>query len=214
MQSLPRILTIALALLTVSANAAIVTVQVTGEVEFNQISSQPLSSVTSGSPATLTFQVDSNNYVDSPNFPTRGYVIDQSSLSLTFPQTSVGLQNPFPAGETPYFVLRNNDPAVDGFFIANNTDFFSGLPINQSGIFGNFVNEYHVTYDGGTLASLNILDALGTYDYTDLQVFNWSLDDGPFNPMLINFTQMTITPEPASLGLVTVALLAARRRRR
>ncbi len=214
MQSLPRILTVALALMTASANAAIVTVQVTGDVDFNQISGQPLSSVTSGSPATLTFQVDSNNYVDSPNFPTRGYVIDQSSLSLTFPQTSLGLQNPFPAGETPYFVLRDNDPAVDGFFMSNNTDFFGGVPINQVGIFGNFINEYHVTYEGDKLASLNILDALGTYDYTGLTVFNWTLDDGPFNAMGINFTQMTITPEPASLSLVTVALLAARRRQR
>ena len=68
------------------------------------------------------------------------------------------------------------------------------MPISQTGIFGQFNNNYSVTYTGDTLPSLDILDALGTYDFTGLTVFNWTIDDGPFNAMGIIFEQMTIEP--------------------
>jgi hypothetical protein len=53
-----------------------------------------------------------------------------------------------------------------------------------------------VTYAQTTLPSLDILDALGTYDYTGLQVFNWTIDDGPVNPLGIVFTDMLIETLP------------------
>jgi len=43
--------------------------------------------------------------------------------------TVVPLQSPFPVGQTPYFVIRNNDPAVDGFYISTDVDGPNSLPL-------------------------------------------------------------------------------------
>ena len=193
-----------------------VTVTVTGEVEFNGIRNSPIdrNNVPAGSAAVLTFELDAGEYQDSGTFPVRGYVIDQSSFELTLNGVSVGLQNPYPAGQTPYFVIRNNDPAVDGFFLSSNVDTGApeGVPTDEPGVFGQFFNNFYVTYGGSTLPSLDILDALGTYDFDGLTVFNWTLDDGAFGPnaMGLLFEQMTIVPEPgtiAALGLVLTGCL-------
>jgi hypothetical protein len=176
----------------------LVEVTVTGEVEFNQIGDPPLGDVLPGDAATLTFVVDSDDFADSPNFPTRGYAIDPSSFSLTLGSTVIGLADPFPPAETPYFVIRNDDPAVDGFFTSTNIDFPFGVPLDQVGIFTDFLNNTSLTYTVDTLDSLDILDALGTYDFTGLTVFNWTIDDGPFNAMGLVFEQMTISGCPLS----------------
>ena len=140
-----------------------VRVTITGEVEFNQIGNSPLGDVNSGETATMTFALDSDMFDNNPVFPTRGYIIDQWSYSLAFDTVEVQLQDPFPAGSTPYFVIRNDDPAVDGFFTSTNTNhpFGFGLPLSQGGIFGQFQDSFRVTYTGDTLSSLDILDALG-----------------------------------------------------
>jgi hypothetical protein len=141
----------------------------------------------------LTLFLDTDDFVDSVTFPVRGYVIDERSCSLELGDTTIGLQDPFPASETPYFVLRNDDPAVDGFFTGSNIDGFpDGIPLDQTGSFGNFRDNFSVTYGNDPLPSLDILDALGTYDFTGLTVFGWTIDDGPFNPMLILFETLTI----------------------
>lgn len=195
-------------------------VTVTGEVEFNGIRNGDINRtiVTAGSPAVLTFELDAGDYLDSMIFPVRGYAINQASYLLTLNGVQVGMQNPYPAGQTPYFVIRNNDPAVDGFFLSSNIDTGApeGVPTDEPGIFGQFYNNFYVTYLGSTLPSLDIMDALGTYDFTDLTVFNWTLDDGEFGPnaMGILFSQMTITPEPASIALLAIAGLALIRRKR
>jgi hypothetical protein len=181
-----------------------VDVTVTGFVEFNQIGAPPLGDANPGDPASLTFSVDSDVFMDSMNFPTRGYEIDQSSFVLTLGAVSIGLADPFPGGQTPYFVIRNDDPAVDGFFTSTNLDFPLGVPLNQMGIFGLFLNNYSVTYTGDTLGSLGILDALGTYDFDGLTVFNWTVDDGPFNAMGLVFEQMTISAELAVAAAVDI----------
>lgn len=186
------------------SHAEMVNVEVTGSVEYNQVTSGLFASVTSGDPATISIAVDSNVFINSSSFPTRGYVVNDYMLTLG--AVAVGLQNPFPSGETPYFVLRNNDPAVDGFFISRNVDFPNGLPLNEVGRFGNFASNFLVTYDQGRLPSLDILDALGVYDFTGLQVFSFSVQDGPFDAIGLIFEQMVIsTPlsvEPASWGQV------------
>lgn len=169
-----------------------VLVTATGDVEYNQIGDPPLGDAQPGDAATMTFVVDSDIFTDSGSFPTRGYHIDLSTFELSLNGVTVGLQDPFPAGETPYFVIRDNDPAVDGFLVSINVDFPVGVPLEQPGIFGQFSNNYRVTYTGDTLPSLDILDALGTYDFDGLTVFNWTVDDGPFNAMGLIFSQMTI----------------------
>ncbi len=175
-----------------SAGAVPIQVTVTGEVELNQITDPPLGNVDPLDAARLTFQVDSEVFVDSVNFPTRGYPIEAATFSLLLGTTEVGLQDPFPAGQTPYFVLRDNDPAVDGFFVATDVDFPVGVPLDVTGIFGQFRNMFSVTYEGDVLSSLDVVEAAGTYDFTQLTVFGWTIDDGPFSPLGMVFSQLTI----------------------
>lgn len=178
--------------LSTLAAGEVVEVTILGTVEFNQITTPPLGDVSVDDPARLTFLVDSESFVDNATFPTRGYDLDPASFSLVLGSETLGLQDPFPAGQTPYFVLRNDDPAVDGFFLSTDLDGPIGLPIEQAGIFDPFRNNVSVTYGGGTLGSLDILDALGTYDLTGLTVFNWTIDDGPFQPLGILFAELSI----------------------
>jgi len=199
--------------LSASVDAAIVKVTVEGSVDFNGFTSGPLGGVPAGAPASMSFLLDSSNFVDSGLFPTRGYVIDQASWIFNAGAGSITLQNPYPAGQTPYFVLRNNDPAVDGFFISENVNDFGGLDTSIP----NADMAFHATYGGGTLSSLNILDALGSYDLTGLTVFNWTIDIGPGTPMGMNFSKLTIelVPAPAALPMLALgALLGGVRRRR
>ena len=65
-------------------------------------------------------------------------------------------------------------------------------PLDQFGVFENFLANFQVTYGGDTLTSLDLADAQGTYAYDGLTVFNWTVDDGGFNAIGIDFTEMTI----------------------
>ena len=198
--------------------ADLVTVEINGEVEFNGVGFGAFASVNAGDDARITFNLDTEDFLDSGVFPTRGYVIDQSSFMLTLGDVTTGLQDPFPAGMTPYFVLRDNDPAVDGFFLATSPDvgFPNGVPVNvPGGIDPFFSSQFSVTYTGDTLNSLDIADAAGTYDFTGLTVFNFVVQDGPFKPIGMVFEDMTITvvPAPGAIALFGVAAVARRRRR-
>lgn len=206
---------IAILALSAAALATPVQVAVYGTVDFNSISNAPMNGFIAGAPATLTFSVDSNNFVNSGSFPTRGYPIDQASFALSSGAASIGLQNPFPAGQVPYFGIRNNDPAVDGFFLGTSVDFDNSVPLNQTHTNGQrYSLDYSVTYPGDRLASLDILGALGTYDYTGLSVFNWGVwrISPDFVFMGLNYGYMTITPEPTALALCGILAAAIRRR--
>lgn len=185
--ALPMFLAISL---PIAATAQLYNIVIFGEVEFNQVSSGALGNVMAGDMVEIEFQVDATKFVDSPNFPTRGYVIE--NFQMDFQSALFELQNPFPAGQTPYFVLRNNDPAVDGFFISRSVDVPLGVPLNQTGQFGQFENDFLVTYGGDALASLDIEDAAGKYNFDGLTVFNWTINDGAFNPVGMIFSEMLI----------------------
>ena len=58
------------------------------------------------------------------------------------------------------------------------------------------------------------MDALGTYDFTGIQVFNWTITDGPFDAMGLIFSEMTIALIPAPATFVALAPFVAMRRRR
>ena len=174
-------------------------VEVSGVVEFNQITFGTLGEVVVGDTAILFFAVDADDFVDSPNFSTRGYrSLDVSSPGLVFTDGTFGedviltIEDPFPSGQTPYFVIRNDDPAVDGFFVSTSVDFPFGSPLNQAGQVTQFENDFSVTYTGDTLSSLDVRDAAGYYDLRGLTVFNWTINDGPFSPLGIVFEQMHI----------------------
>lgn len=193
-----------------------VLVQIHGVVWGNQINQGALDPVMPGETATIAFQLDSGNFQNSPNYNTRGYLIDQSTFTFSFSGgVSVGLRNPYIDG-TPMFVVRESDPVADGFMISNNTDWPVALDTTEVGRFGNFAVRFNVSYEGTTLSTLNILDAAGMYDYTGLTVFGLGVNDGFFEDVLgMDFTSMTITviPAPASmLAMVPIALVARRRR--
>lgn len=204
-----------LATLALQAQATPVLVEIRGDVFSNQINSGALGAVNAGETVTYSFTVDSGDFVNG-SFPTRGYAIDLSSFALNFSGgTSIGLAPSF-AGPA-YFVIRNNDPAVDGFFLSEGLDFPSGLDLDQAGVFGNFAAAFNVGYSGDTLSSLDILDAVGTYDFTGLKVFGMGIDDGPFEGVLgIDFSSMTISivPAPSALALLGLGGLTLARRRR
>lgn len=197
-----------------SAHASLISVTAEGTVVFNGVSTAPLNAVGSGDTAKMSFQVDSNVFVDGVPGDTRGYEIIQSSFDLSFnaPPVSVGLLNPFPAGQTPYFTLVDGFPVSDGFFVSTSPVSPGGVPISQSPLQANF----DVGYIGSTLSSLDILDALGSYDFTGLTRFSFTLWQAfPDNVrMEIDFASLTITPEPATVALMGVFGLLAMRRRR
>ncbi|MGA1058167.1 MAG: hypothetical protein ACO3Y3_10770 [Phycisphaerales bacterium] len=209
-------ISMALALASGAAHGEMVLVEIAGTVEFNQVSAPPIGSLTAGTAVVLSFLLDSDDFVNSPNYPTRGYVIDQASFSLAGGGVSVGLQSPFPGGEVPYFVIRNDDPAVDGFFIARSVDFPIGVPLGQTGFFDTFSQDFSVTYGGGLLESLDILDAVGTYGFGGLKGYNWTIDDGPASPVSIGFESISISvvPSPATSALLAIGAGLTRRRRR
>ena len=176
-----------------TAQAVIVEETVTGEVEFTQIADPPLSNVASGDAVSLTFLVDSDNFVDGIPGDTRGYVIDQSSFSLTFASgaVSLGLLDPFPPGETPFFTLADGIPVADRFWVSTSTNSPGGVPLEQEP----FEANVDLGYMGDTLDSLDILDALGTYDFDGLTSFGFNLwAIFPDNVVMeLVFTQMTIS---------------------
>lgn len=170
--------------------AADIVVTVRGSVEYNQVSSGPLAALQSGDPAELSFVVDSDVFTDSASFPVRGYAVDPSSHSFIVGSTTIDLPtSPSPA----YFSIRNDDPGVDGFLFTEAIDFPSGVALGAVGAFGNFRNNFYVTYEGTTLPSFDILDATGFYEYGGLTVFNWTIDDGPAMPIGLEFESLEIS---------------------
>ncbi len=204
----------------VPASAFYARITVIGEVEFNQINSGTLGDAVSGDAVEFSFLVDARDFVDSTNFPTRGFIIDPDSFSLSFAGgPSIGLVNPSSPSDTPLFVIRNDDPAVDGFFLGNNVDGFpNGIALDEAGIFEQFRLNFSVTYGDDPLPSLNVLDATGVYDFAGLTVFGMSILDGPFDAMGMVFEQMTIEkvviPIPAAWLMMLSALAVLTRWRR
>lgn len=168
-------------------------VRILGQVEFNSVSSAPLSGLAPGDPAELSFRLREDIFVNSPLFPTRGYRIDPSSWSFAVPAGSIPLQSPYSAPDL-LFVIRDNDPAVDGFFVSSNVNIPDGVPLGAQGVFGPFENSFSVTYGDDLLPTLDIADAVGDYDFTGLTVFNWTIDDGPFNPIGLIFESLQVVP--------------------
>ena len=194
-----------------SADArSIVQVDIHGQVIFNATAGAPLSTVAVGELAHTSFQVDSDVFVDSIPGDVRAYNVIQPSYSLSFSGgASVGL------GVGPaFFGVRDGDPVADGFFVSHNTTSVGGVFLSQAPYRGDF----HSSYVGSTLSSVDILSAVGTYDFTGLTVFGYTIWQGSVDNvrMDINFDHMTITvvPSPATLFALVPLVLGVRGRRR
>jgi hypothetical protein len=193
------------------ANAATVTVSAIGSIVFNGVQGAPIQGVSG--PVHMSFTVDSNNFVDGVPGDTRGYVIDPTSFALSFPNSgvSVGLADPFPVGQTPYFTLVDGFPVSDGFFVSTSPVSPGGVPLAQTPVNANL----DLGYAGTTLSSLNILDAVGDYEFAGLTRFSFTLwEVFPDNTrMEIDFAGLSIVPEPGCLALVITGVLFVFRRR-
>lgn len=177
-----------------------VRVTVTGSVESNAFpanGTNTFGGILAGSPVTLTLELDSAQFLDSPNLPgrTRGYVIQPGTMRLTAGTASATRLENTPA----YFVLRNNDPRVDGFFLSQGTDIDTEIPLQM--IPANFGVQFSRTFNIDTpaptpddsLTSLNILDALGSWQFNDISSYNFAVGIGEFNlPMILAYESITI----------------------
>jgi hypothetical protein len=123
----------------------------------------------------------------------------------------MGLLDPYPPGETPYFTLVEGFPVSDGFFVSSSPSSPGGVPLAQTPVELNLL----LGYTGDTLSSLDILDALGTYDFDGLTQFGFNLwSNFPDNVVMeMEFTQMTIIPEPMTLVLLACGGFLLIRRR-
>lgn len=176
------------------ATAEVVTVNIIGTVEYNLVGSGDFANVNPGDPVEVSFTVDSNDFINSPTFPVRSYKVQ--TYSLTMGSVTAAL-NPTPTNGIPYFGVRDNDPAVDGFyFTRDGGDFPAGWQLDEpANVAGTryFEQRFNVTYEGTRLSSLDILGAVGNYDYTGLSVFGFAVDDLGFDPIGIEFVMMTIS---------------------
>lgn len=188
-----------LSLLTSSAIAAPYQVTITGTVEYNQVTTGPLAVVQTDDPVTISIRVDSNDFLNSPNFPTRGYVIDRATFTCTLGAATLLLQGvDAKKVNDDYFTLRDNDPGVDGFMLTKGqVELDNSLPTNLNGIFGPFgIRQYNTYENVNLIPSLDIADAVGSYEFEGLSVFGFAVTDGPFDPIGIIFERTTIAAVP------------------
>jgi hypothetical protein len=184
----------ALALAGLDAHADRVRVTITGTVESASFSRGPFVSARAGQPAVAIFEVDSNAFRDSAQFPVRGYTIDPPTLRLTVGSGSTGSRIPLPSGSTPTFVLRDNDPAVDGFYITSGILEFPGSIPLDSGSTASMSMTFSRGFDVGTiLRSRDILDAApGRWGFEQMASYDWSVGMQGAAPMLITYESISI----------------------
>lgn len=178
---------------TASAGTKVL-VGVDGTVFFNGFGNLPLSAIPLGAPATLSFIIDSDDFVDSGVASRRGYVIDPTSVQFVVGGVAMPAELPFPAGETPYFVVRDSDGQLDGFSVSLAIDDDdTNLPLGAVGASGEGLStHFEVTYTDALIPTLDILSILSTYGSSGVIVYNWRLDEGPLTFMGFLYTKIRI----------------------
>ena len=113
---------VAVVVLTAPATADMYNIEITGTAETVNPSCEMFADVLPGDPVTITFTLDSTDYVDDASIPSRGYVV--SDFWLTIGDVTVGL---YPTDSDPYFVLCDGCSAGDRLFLSYYTDHQSGF---------------------------------------------------------------------------------------
>jgi len=164
-----------------------VSVTLQGSVAFNGIPEGPLTFVQEGDSTKVTFELDSDNFFDVLPGDLRNYTIDSDSFFLNFAE-SIGVD--LAPDTEAYFTIVDGFPVSDGFILSTSRTSPGGVPLslppNQLG--------FDLGYEGTTLDSLDILDALGTYEFAGLTRFNFTLwQRFPDNVVMeIDFSSMVI----------------------
>jgi hypothetical protein len=168
---------------SVSAPAATVHVVMRGTVEYNQFNSGTFAGVVAGDPIYMRIKLDSNNFLNNPTQPMRGYWFDYTKFFMTVGSVDASLSS---SVTTAYFVIRNNHPAVDGFIISTIVG-LGNPPLLDMTPSGYGIGWYWTLADATTLSSLDLLDALGTYGYPNISVYNWAVQFNEISyPMYFN----------------------------
>lgn len=179
------------------AHAETVRVIVTGQVESNGFASGTFAGIPSGAPVTMTIDLDSTNYLDSAALPgrTRGYRFYASTFSLRIGAVTTTL-TPSAIG---YFVVRNDDPRVDGFFISQGTDIDTMVPLQMTP--ANYGIAFSRTFNNPlpapaldpTLPSVDILDAVGTWGFDNISSYNFTVERNEIvTPMILEYQTITL----------------------
>ena len=197
------------ALLSTPTNADIVRVTVTGVVENNAFTTGTFAGIAPGAPVTMTVDLDSNDYLDSPNLPgvTRGYRFNPNTFSLTIGAVTTTLRTT-PSTPPAYFVLRNNDPRVDGFFISQGTDIDTQIPLDMTP--ANYGIAFLRTFNSipptppdpdPTLNSVDILDAVGSWAFDNLSNYNFNIGlNENITPLVLEYQTITIAAVPQCIA--------------
>ena len=177
-----------------------------------------------GAPAQLSFMVDSSNYLNHGTYPTRGYVIDMSTLSFTVNGLALTLDAPTDSSGNVipmYFAMRNNDPKVDGVYLGSTVGGDGSFSVHVPGSSLDFLFNYHQTWSGGNqFSSLNIGENTGTWGAANLSVYQFNLElAGGYDAAEFDVPTITISavPEPTTVALMALGglgILGAVRRRR
>ena len=169
-----------------------ITIEATGLVLTNEIASgEPLSLVNPGETATLTLEVESDNWNTFYPDLYRAYLV--FAFDLTF---SGGAQIDLRPGESAYFALADNLYfGGDSFWLSN---YYFAEPGKVQLAQQPYLFDFQLRYDGATIDSVDILGALGSYDADSAELFGFrvwdSYDNDPANlRMNVEFEQMTIT---------------------
>lgn len=204
-----------LALAAGASAGLLVQVEISGQVQFNNATTLPLSLVGSGSDTTVTFTVDASEFVDDASGMARGYLIDLNTFLFQMGSQTPSVQSPLPVGVVPYFVLHNG-AGGDGFHLGTSTGSANGVPLNLTGTQGQYVGAFTAAYAASTLEGLDIVQAVGVYDVFGLASFSFGVDEASTEVIGIEFDELTISivPAPSAAMLAGVGLLASVRRRR
>jgi len=181
--------------LVAAAHASPVRFIALGHVENNAFNSGTFAGIPglpTITPVRLQINLDSDVYLDSPNLPgrTRGYSF--GAADLTF---DVGAVHAIPRADQAlnYFVIRNDDPGVDGVFISRGTDIDVEIPLAMTP--NNYGVAFLRTFDSATVfPSLDILQCTGNWTYEFMSSYNWAVQRGEGNtPLIVWYDSFSIT---------------------
>jgi hypothetical protein len=169
-----------------------VRVVIRGVVESNSFRTGTWASVRANDPVRVQIDLDSTNYLDSPNLPgrTRGYRFSPSTFTMSVGSIVAPLRSNVTSA---YFCLRNNDPAVDGFFISQGTDIDVQIPLQMTP--DGYGIAFARTFDiSPVLSSLNILGACRSYAFENMSSYNFNIElNESVTPLIFVYQSISIS---------------------